>query len=275
MRLAGSAGGFYFVAFRGDQVLRGTSLKDADELQTGFVIAMERAGALGRRTSGWTVSDEPDHAEVLAELAALSRARQNDPQRSEIWPNSFIARMRECERLAGKTIYPEMAAMMRKLVRLWRELASGEYTAANDRWEILLGLQIPQRRWFAARSAPLFRVSFPATWRARNQVFFFICHLLADEFVPTLLAIEPSDPGMIPGSWLQMLDQNKTIRQDAHDVHFCGVPGVDQLPDLPRSHNGDFSRFPRHNKHVGNLYTDSTDRQEKCRHSLQNRYYRS
>jgi hypothetical protein len=79
------------------------------------------------------VSDEPDHAEVLAELAALSRARQNDPQRSEIWPNSFIARMRECERLAGKTIYPEMAAMMRKLVRLWRDLASGGYTAANDR----------------------------------------------------------------------------------------------------------------------------------------------
>jgi hypothetical protein len=52
MRLAGSAGGFYFVAFRGDQVLRCTSLKDADELQTGFVIAMERAGALARRTSG-------------------------------------------------------------------------------------------------------------------------------------------------------------------------------------------------------------------------------
>jgi hypothetical protein len=52
MRLAASTGGFYFVAFRGDQVLRGTSLQDAEELQPGFIVAMERAGALARSTSG-------------------------------------------------------------------------------------------------------------------------------------------------------------------------------------------------------------------------------
>jgi hypothetical protein len=85
------------------------------------------------------VSDSTDPAAVLAKLAALSRARQNDPRPHDLWPDSFIARMRECERLAGKTIYPEMAAMMHKLARLWREAASsalatsGEHTASNDR----------------------------------------------------------------------------------------------------------------------------------------------
>src|ERR1700758_4194653 len=33
---------------------------------------------------------------------------------NELWPDSFFARIRECERLADKTIYPEMAAMMNK-----------------------------------------------------------------------------------------------------------------------------------------------------------------
>jgi hypothetical protein len=85
------------------------------------------------------VSDEPDPAAVLAKLAALSRERQNDPRGNQVWPDSLFARIRECERLADSTTYPEMAAMMRKLVRLWRELAkslpaeSVERTSANDR----------------------------------------------------------------------------------------------------------------------------------------------
>lgn len=81
------------------------------------------------------MSDDP--AAVLADLTALIRSR-NDTRASEVWPDSFIAQMRECERLAGKTKSPKMAAMMRKLAGLWREAASslptagGELTVEND-----------------------------------------------------------------------------------------------------------------------------------------------
>ena len=82
-------------------------------------------------------SDDP--AVVLAKLAAMSRARQNDPRRNDRWPDTLFARIRECEHLADQTVYPEMAAMMNKLVKLWRELArslpeaSGDHIPANDR----------------------------------------------------------------------------------------------------------------------------------------------
>ncbi len=85
------------------------------------------------------MSDEPDPAAVLAKLAALSRERQHDLRVAELWPESLFARIRECEQLAEATIYPEMAAMMRKLIELMREVASSpsaeskEHTAANDR----------------------------------------------------------------------------------------------------------------------------------------------
>jgi hypothetical protein len=86
------------------------------------------------------MSDDTDPAVVLAKLAALSRERQTHALIADLtWPDSLFARIQECEQLADRTIYPEMAAMMHKLVRLWRELASslpaasGEYTAANDR----------------------------------------------------------------------------------------------------------------------------------------------
>ena len=45
VQLARATGEFYYVAFRGNLVLRGGSLKDADELQPGFSDAMERAGS--------------------------------------------------------------------------------------------------------------------------------------------------------------------------------------------------------------------------------------
>jgi hypothetical protein len=68
--------------------------------------------------------NDEDPAAVLARLAAQSRARlKHDFRTKQLWPDSFIARIKECERLADKTIYPEMAAMMRKLARLWREMA--------------------------------------------------------------------------------------------------------------------------------------------------------
>ncbi len=85
------------------------------------------------------MSDEPSTAEVLAKLAASSRARQNDPRVTELRPANLFARIRECEQLADSTIYPEMAAIMRKLIRLMREVASSPpaansaRTAANDR----------------------------------------------------------------------------------------------------------------------------------------------
>jgi hypothetical protein len=85
------------------------------------------------------VSDEPDPAEVLAKLAAMSRERQDEFRVTELWPESLFARIRECERLADDTMYPETAAIMRELVELLRELANslpatnGEPTAANDR----------------------------------------------------------------------------------------------------------------------------------------------
>lgn len=78
------------------------------------------------------MSEEPDPAAVLAELSALVRSR-NSPLLSEVLADSFVARMRECERLAGKTKYPEMAEIMRKLAGLWREAArsSVEFIAEN------------------------------------------------------------------------------------------------------------------------------------------------
>ena len=85
------------------------------------------------------MGDQHDPAVVLAKLAAMSRERQNDHRGNEVWPDSLFVRIRECEWLADRTIYPEMAAMMHKLVRLWRELArslpaaDGEHVAANDR----------------------------------------------------------------------------------------------------------------------------------------------
>jgi hypothetical protein len=81
------------------------------------------------------MTDERDPAVVLAKLAALSRERQNDSRVIELWPDSLSARIRECERLANSTMYPEMAAIMRKLVSLWREVASSlpPSSAANDR----------------------------------------------------------------------------------------------------------------------------------------------
>jgi hypothetical protein len=84
------------------------------------------------------MTDEPDPAKVLAKLAAMSRARQNVFRVNEVWPESFFARIRECEQLADETMYPEMQAMMQKLVGLWRELArslpanDGERAPAND-----------------------------------------------------------------------------------------------------------------------------------------------
>ena len=39
-------------------------------------------------------------------------------------PDSYIARFRECERLAANASFPEMAAIMRQLADVWRELAS-------------------------------------------------------------------------------------------------------------------------------------------------------
>jgi hypothetical protein len=60
------------------------------------------------------MSDELDPTEVLVELAARIRP-VHDPQSNEVWPDSYIARMRECERLAGVTQYPHMAALMREL----------------------------------------------------------------------------------------------------------------------------------------------------------------
>jgi hypothetical protein len=67
------------------------------------------------------VSEEPDPAALLADISALVRSRTS-PLLSETLPDSFIARMRECERLAGETIYPEMAEIMLKLAELWREM---------------------------------------------------------------------------------------------------------------------------------------------------------
>ena len=77
------------------------------------------------------MSEEPDPAAVLAELSALVRSR-NNRLLSEAVPDSFIARMRECERLAGETKYPEMAEIMFKLAGLWREAASSaEFIGEN------------------------------------------------------------------------------------------------------------------------------------------------
>lgn len=45
IRLRATGGGFYFVAHDGVRVLRGDELDDAEELQQGFVAAMERAGS--------------------------------------------------------------------------------------------------------------------------------------------------------------------------------------------------------------------------------------
>ena len=69
------------------------------------------------------MSNDEDPATVLTRLAALSRERQNAFRMNEPWSDSLIARIKECERLADKTVYPERADMMRKLARLWRELA--------------------------------------------------------------------------------------------------------------------------------------------------------
>jgi hypothetical protein len=61
---------------------------------------------------------------VFADMPARIRSRQRDPRASEALPDSFIARMRECERLARKTKSLEMAEIMRKLAGLWREMAT-------------------------------------------------------------------------------------------------------------------------------------------------------
>jgi hypothetical protein len=39
-------------------------------------------------------------------------------------PDSYIARFRECERLAANASSPVMAAILRRLAKVWRELAS-------------------------------------------------------------------------------------------------------------------------------------------------------
>ena len=45
IRLVAGAGQHYWVSSDGQRVLRGPDLGDADELQAGFIAAMERAGA--------------------------------------------------------------------------------------------------------------------------------------------------------------------------------------------------------------------------------------
>ena len=42
------SGGFYWIAFDGARVLRGAVVKDTEQLQSGFVAAMERAGSPAR-----------------------------------------------------------------------------------------------------------------------------------------------------------------------------------------------------------------------------------
>jgi hypothetical protein len=70
------------------------------------------------------LSEAPDDpAAVLAKLAALSRVRQNDLRVQPLWPDSLLARIKECEHLASVTIYPEMAMLMRKLALIWRDMA--------------------------------------------------------------------------------------------------------------------------------------------------------
>jgi hypothetical protein len=44
LRLECFAGGFYWISFNGQSLLRGSTLREADELQTTFADAMERAG---------------------------------------------------------------------------------------------------------------------------------------------------------------------------------------------------------------------------------------
>ncbi len=45
LRIRASHGGYYWVSFDGTKVLRGWHLGDVEELQAGFVEAMEREGA--------------------------------------------------------------------------------------------------------------------------------------------------------------------------------------------------------------------------------------
>lgn len=44
LRLECFVGGFYWISFSGHRLLRGSTLREADELQTTFADAMERAG---------------------------------------------------------------------------------------------------------------------------------------------------------------------------------------------------------------------------------------
>jgi hypothetical protein len=44
LRLECSSGGFYWISLDGSQVLRGPTLREADELQAKFTDAMEREG---------------------------------------------------------------------------------------------------------------------------------------------------------------------------------------------------------------------------------------
>jgi hypothetical protein len=46
IRLTGKTRDHYFVAHDGSEVLRGETIEEADELQPGFVDAMERAGRM-------------------------------------------------------------------------------------------------------------------------------------------------------------------------------------------------------------------------------------
>jgi hypothetical protein len=45
IRLPGAKGGYYWVTYSGDRLLRGSELLYAEDLQPGFLAAMERAGA--------------------------------------------------------------------------------------------------------------------------------------------------------------------------------------------------------------------------------------
>jgi hypothetical protein len=67
--------------------------------------------------------EEPGPGAVFADMTARIRSRQSASRATEALPDSFIARMRECERLARETQYPEMAEIMHKLAGLWRQAA--------------------------------------------------------------------------------------------------------------------------------------------------------
>jgi hypothetical protein len=69
------------------------------------------------------MTDKPDPAAVLAALTALSKARQADRLRGA-WPDSLVARIRECEQLADMTNSPMMSGILRKLAKAWREMAT-------------------------------------------------------------------------------------------------------------------------------------------------------